>query len=127
MGELTGIFEMENGNMMLRKSVRDEIIRILSGTYREGEGNAQYHAMKYVRSKAGDGMSLKEIDTLVKSIKSIKSAEPPTSDEAEWWWQRVLSTQDRAEILAAERNCDGSPSIGFVVAMHKKHVRDKKA
>ncbi|MCK9416944.1 hypothetical protein M0Q97_09830 [Candidatus Dojkabacteria bacterium] len=61
------LFNIVNGNLILKNEIREKIILFLLDTYEPGQGNGKYHAVKYLKNISNIG--LKFADDIVESIK----------------------------------------------------------
>lgn len=61
------LFDIENGNLILKDEIRKKIISFLLDTYEPGHGNGKYYAVKYLKEVSNLG--LKFVADIVESIK----------------------------------------------------------
>lgn len=52
------IFDIVNGNFIIKDDVRNKIISILLDTYEPGKGNGKFHAVVYLKSISDIGIKL---------------------------------------------------------------------
>lgn len=70
-------FSFENGNLILKQELKQELQRILNGTYEEGKGNGQYHAIRHlmgVCSKLSIGDCRAIVDGIGERMKKVDEA-----------------------------------------------------
>jgi hypothetical protein len=56
--ELKEIFDIVNGNFILKDDVRTKLVSILLDTYEPGKGNGKFHSVMYLRSISDIGIKL---------------------------------------------------------------------
>jgi hypothetical protein len=67
---MTKIFDIVDGNCILKDEIRNKIISILLDTYEPRKGNGKFHAVIYLKSISDIGIKL--ATDIVDSINIIK-------------------------------------------------------
>jgi hypothetical protein len=66
------MFDIENGNLILKEVHRKEIKKIYEQTHKPGEGNALFHSIKYLKEESSKVNSFVPLPILKKIIESLE-------------------------------------------------------